>query len=199
MNNLFTFYTSWIVDGAGYIQTTYHELKKFKLGPVSKINVDPGENEKYLKKPPTFAVDGFPFEEIDTTILKVWKKLWSEVREFMGIILYAVDILCNAVSSMNIVQIGQKCRDAYNSGWGEPNSTTTKISDLKSRWPIENQEEYIYCRKIIEGEDTAEHEARVNHQMYEGFKDLLNSDIDMAPEICVAVEFSIKHHKPPDV
>ena len=69
----------------------------------------------------------------------------------MGIILYAVDILCNAVGSINIVQIGQKCRDAYNSGWGEPNFTATNISDLKSRRPIENQEEYIYCRKTIKG------------------------------------------------
>ena len=64
-NNSFTFYTSWIVDGAGYIQMTYHELKKFKLGPVSNIEIDLGENEKHLKKPPTFAVDGCPFEETD--------------------------------------------------------------------------------------------------------------------------------------
>ena len=71
MNNSFTFYTSWIVDGAGYIQTTYHELKKFKLGPVSKIDVDLGANEKHLKKPPTFAVDGSLFKDTDSTVLKV--------------------------------------------------------------------------------------------------------------------------------
>ena len=82
---------------------------------------------------------------------------------------------------------------------GEPNFTAANISDLKSRRPIENQEEYIYCRKTIEGEDTAEHEARVNHQLYEGFKDLLDSDIEMAPEIHAAVEFSMERHKPPDV
>ena len=117
----------------------------------------------------------------------------------MGIILYAVDILCDAVSSMNIVQIDQKCRDAYNSGWGEPNFAATNISDLKSRWPIENQEEFIYCRKTIEGEDTAEHEARVNCQLHKGFKDLLDSDIDMSPEICAVVEFSYEHTKPPNV
>ena len=35
-NNSFTFYSSWTVDGAAYIQTCYHELKKFKLGPISK-------------------------------------------------------------------------------------------------------------------------------------------------------------------
>ena len=43
MNNLFTFYTSWLVDVAVYIQTTYHELKKFKLGPVLNINIDLGK------------------------------------------------------------------------------------------------------------------------------------------------------------
>ena len=131
VNNSFTFYTSWLVDGAGYIQMTYHELKKFKLGPVLNIQIDPGQNEKYLQKLPTFAVDGCEFEATDKNILKVWEKLWSEVREFMGIIFYAVDILCNAVSSMNIVQIGQKHTDAYISGWGEPNFTATNTSDLK--------------------------------------------------------------------
>ena len=33
-NNSFTFYSSWTVDRAAYIQTCYHELKKFKLGPI---------------------------------------------------------------------------------------------------------------------------------------------------------------------
>ena len=166
---------------------------------MSKIDVDLGANEKHLKKPPTFAVDGSSFKETDSTVLKVWKNLWSEVREFMGITLYGVDILCDAVSSMNTAQIGQKYRDAYNSGWAEPNFTATNISDLKSRWPIKNQEEYIYCRKTIEGEDTAEHEASVNCWLHKGFKDLLDSDIDMSPEICAAVEFSYGHTKPPDV
>ena len=119
MNNLLTFYTSWIVDGAGYIQMTYHELKKFKLGPVSKKDVDPGANQEHLKAPPSFAVNGYPFKETDTTVLEVWKKLWSEVREFMRIILYAVDILYNAVSAMDIHTVGQKWRAAYDSGWRE--------------------------------------------------------------------------------
>ena len=52
MNNSFTFYSSWIVDGAGYIKTTYHELRKFKLGPVSKLDVDPGAEQEHLQAPP---------------------------------------------------------------------------------------------------------------------------------------------------
>ena len=199
MNNSFTFYTSWLVDGAGYIQMTYHELKKFKLGPVSNINIDPGKNEKHLQLPPTFSMDRSEFEETDKSILKVWGKLRSEVRECMGIILYAVDILYDTVSSMNIVQIGQKCKDAYTSGWEEPNFTATNISDLKSRQPIKNQEDYVYCRKTIEGEDTAEHEARVNCQLYKGFKDILDSDVEMSPEMCAVVGFSMECHKPPNV
>ena len=72
-NNSFTFYTSWIVDGAGYIQMTYHELKKFKLGPVSKKDVDLGANQEDLNAPPSFAVNGHAFKETDTTLLKCGK------------------------------------------------------------------------------------------------------------------------------
>ena len=46
------------MDGAGYIQTTYHELRKFKLGPVSKLDVDPGAEQEHLQAPPLFAVNG---------------------------------------------------------------------------------------------------------------------------------------------
>ena len=84
---------------------TYHELKKFKLGPISNINIDPGKNSKHLELPPTFSMDGSDFVETDKSVLQVWGKLQSKVREFMGIVLYAVDILCDAVSSMNIIQV----------------------------------------------------------------------------------------------
>ena len=198
MNNSFTFYSSWIVDGAGYIQTTYHELKKFKLGPVSKIDVDPGANQEHLKVPPSFAVNGNAFTETDTIVLEVWKKLWSEVREFMTIILYAIDILCNAVSAMKVDTVGQKCRAAYDSGWKEPNFTVTNISDLRSRWPINNQE-FIYCRKTIEGENPTEYAARYNCLVHEGFKQLMDSDSPLVtPEICEAVKFSYERTKPPE-
>ena len=71
MNNSYTFYSSWIVDGAGYIQTTYHELRKFKLGPVSKLDVGPGAKQEHLQAPPSFTVNENAFTETDATVLKV--------------------------------------------------------------------------------------------------------------------------------
>ena len=173
------------MDGAGYIQTTCHELKKFKLGPVSKLDVDPGAKQEHLQPPPSFAVNGNAFTETDATVLKLWKNLWSEIREFMTIILDAIDILCDAVSAMHVDTVCRKCRGAYESGWKEPNFTATKVSDLKSRQPTNNQEEFVYCRKTIEGEDPAEYAARYNCMVHKGFKQLMDSDSPLVtPEIC---------------
>ena len=111
----------------------------------------------------------------------------------------AVDIMCEALSDMDINAISQNCHTAYNSGWGEPNFTAGDISELKSRRHIKNQEEYIYCRKAMEGEDTADHEARANQQLYEGFKEIWESGVPMSAEMRAAIEFGMNHHKPPNV
>ena len=81
----------------------------------------------------------------------------------------------------------------------EPNFTTGDISELKSRQCINNQEQYIYCRKMMEGEDTADDEERANQQLYEGFKEIWESGVEMSEEMCVAVEFGMNKHKPPNV
>ena len=54
----FTFYSSWIVDGAAYIQTYYHELRKFRIGPITKLDEDEDKDAEHLKLPPTFAMHG---------------------------------------------------------------------------------------------------------------------------------------------
>ena len=143
-------------------------------------------------------MNGNAFTETDATVLKVRKNLQSEIREFMTIILDAIDILCDSVSAMHADTVCKKHRAAYESGWKEPNFTATKVSDLKSRQPITNQE-FIYCRKTIEGEDPAEYAARYNRMVYEGFKQLMESDSPLVtPEIREAVKFSYQCTKPPD-
>ena len=64
---------------------------------------------------------------------------------------------------------------------------------------MDNQEQYIYCRKMMEGEDTADYHARASQQLYEGFKEILESDVPMSDEMHAAVEFGMNHHKPPNV
>ena len=198
-NNSFTFYNSWLVDGAAYVATTYHELRKFKLGPISNINTDLEKNAEHLKLPPSFGMDGNEFVESDKKIQEVWDSLWSEVRELIGILMYAVDVMADAVSNMDIQKIAHNREVAYTSGWVEPNFTAADNSDLKFKCPIQNQEEYIYCRKTMEGEDTVDHDARVNQQLYEGFKNVLDSNVQMSDELRSVVESGLNHHKPRDV
>ena len=199
-NNLFTFYSSWTVDGAACIQTCYHELKKFKLGPISKLDVDDDKDAEHLQTPPLFAINGnADFVENDKDVLKVWGELRSEVREFIGILMHAVDILCEAVCVMEIETVAENRNTSYTSGWVEPNFTSGDIRELKTRRLIEKQEEFIYCRKTMEGEDSSAHQERVNKQLYEGFKELLQSDVQMSEEMHAAVEYGCNHHKPPEV
>ena len=55
-----------------YIQTCYHELKKFKLGPISKLDIDVDKDAEHLQVPPWFAINGDAiFVEHDKNVLKV--------------------------------------------------------------------------------------------------------------------------------
>ncbi|MCG8621179.1 MAG: hypothetical protein MJE68_04120 [Proteobacteria bacterium] len=110
MNNSFTFYNSWLVDGAAYVQTCYYELRKFKLGPISKLENDLEKDTEDLKLPPGFTVNGQEFAETDKKIQETWNGLRSEIRIFMGIIWYVVD-----------KEIARNHEAAYISGWVEPN------------------------------------------------------------------------------
>ena len=188
------------MDGAAYIQTCYHELRKFKLGPTTKLDEDDDKDAEHLQLPPTFAINGNAnYVETDANILKVWGNLQSEIRGFIGVLFRAVDITCEALCDMDINAIAENHNTSYTSGWGELTFTASDIAELKSRRPIDNQEQYIYCRKTMEGEDTDDHHARANKQLYEGFKEILESDVPMSDEMHAAVEFGMNHHKPPNV
>ena len=184
-------------NGAAYIQTCYHELRKFKIGPITKIDEDEDKNAEHLQLPPTFAINGnADFEETDENVLKVWGNLRSEIRGFIRVMFRAVDIMCKAISEIDINAISENCHAAYNSGWGELKFTAGDISELKSRQRIKNPEEYIYCRKMMEGEHTAYHHERANKQLYEGFKEIWESGVLMSAEMRAAIEFGMNHHKP---
>ena len=45
----------------------------------------------------------------------------------------------------------------------------------------------------MEGEDAADHHARASQQLYEGFKEILESDVPMSDEMCAAVKFGMNH------
>ena len=52
---------------------------------------------------------------------------------------------------------------------------------------------------MMEREVTADHEARADQQLYEGFKEIWESDVPMSAEMHAAIEFGMNHHKPPNV
>ena len=170
------------------------------MGRSQNLDVDDDKDAEHLQTPPLFAINGnADFVENDKDVLKVWGELRSEVREFIGILMHAVDILCEAVCVMEIETVAENRNTSYTSGWVEPNFTSGDIRELKTRRPIEKQEEFIYCQKTMEGEDSSAHQERVNKQLYEGFKELLQSDVQMSEEMRAAVEYGLNRHKPPEV
>ena len=67
------------MDVAAYIQTCYHELRKFKLGPITKLDKDNDKDAEHLQLPPIFAINGNAnYVETDANIVKVWGNLQSE-------------------------------------------------------------------------------------------------------------------------
>ena len=51
----------------------------------------------------------------------------------------------------------------------------------------------------MEGEDTANHHARASQQLYEEFKEILESGVLMSDKMHAAVKFGMNHHKLPNV
>ena len=50
----------------------------------------------------------------------------------------------------------------------------------------------------MEGEDSNEHYEKANEQLYQGFKQILESDVQMSTEMRAAVQYSVNRHKPPN-
>ena len=142
------------------VKTEYDESWKFSLGPVYDISKDPGTNLEEWKTPPSFdtvadAACTVCSEECGV-IVDAWQKLRSELRQFLSALIYSIDVLTLQIALMQVEEVAQKRIAAYKSGgWEEPRFNTSENPLYRSNREIENQEDFIYSRRRMEGDDDA--------------------------------------------
>ena len=183
----------------GRIETHQMEMPKYRLGGVSSLDPadDPDACHKDLEYPPPYLLcqNGFAEKtmyEDDAEIMRIWTGMRSEQRRYLRCIIATVDFVCGLVTDMPLSVIRQRRQIAYEGGWVEPFFVETSKSDLKSHRPIREPERFIYCRKNMESAEETALEEKMAKQMYDDYKKLLESDMEMSPEFRSVVENAMK-------
>ena len=95
-------------------------MRRFKLGPITKLDEDDDKDSEHLQLPLTLAINGNAnYVETETNVLKVSGNLQSEIRGFIRVLFKAVYIICKALCDMDINAIAEHRNTAYTSGTGE--------------------------------------------------------------------------------
>ena len=93
------------------------------------------------------------FVEESDVIVEAWQGLRSELRQFLHALIYFIDILTLQISLMKPEEVAQKWAAAYvNDGWDKPRFTTSENPVYKSNHDINNQDDFVYSKSLMEGD-----------------------------------------------
>ena len=197
-NNCFRFFLSRKNIGRGKVFTRVCETKKYKLGSVTDITIDNDDDIEWLQVPPPFLTRergvATPCLERNDEILEMWGKQRSEVRGFVFALVQALDWLVQAISEMDIKEVGRCRTRAFHAGVKEPGFLATNIPDLKSRRPINQPENFIYCARTMEGEDFAKNNAALHDYLYKVYKRIADSNLQLSDELKRTVDHGLVFH-----
>ena len=116
----------------------------------------------------------------------------SEQKFYLKCIITTIDYICGIVSEMPVDVIRHKHETAYMAGWLEPCFVETSKIDLKTHRPIPNQDRFIYCKKNMDTPEEAAIDANLAQAMYDNYRNILEQDIEMAPEVRGFMENAMK-------
>ena len=199
-NNSFILYRSKILSGPRTIQTKYDESNKYDLGPISDIANDAGADIPGLEEPPTFDAGSDALcrvvKEEDAKVLECWSSLRSEIRRFLCAVLWAIDVLSAELTGMDVEEVRQGRQEAYEQGWGEPSFSATANADLRSKRPIDNQDDFIYCKRTMDPVG-AQQDAIIAAGLAQDYRSTIQNNPQLSQEVRAAFETSIQRHSSP--
>ena len=175
------------------------EMPKYRLGGVSSLDPagDPDAAHWDLEYPPPYflvedSYAGKTMYEEDAKVLAIWRSMRSELRKYVRCLIACADFVCGLVSDMPLNVIRERRQLCYDEGWVEPFFLETSKSDLKSHRPIIEQQQFIYCRQTMDSAEDIAVEEKLRKDMYDDYKKLLESDIELSPGFRTVVENAMK-------
>ena len=201
-NSSFTFYQFAKDVASGRIKVTYHELPKYALEAVTDINVDLDGNNAELAEPPTYSIPddngGYivEYEERHQRIRTAWEAMRSEQKRIVNAILHAIDIIAEHISTLDLQDVADKCKNSFVKGFKEPFFLATSEPDMKSRRLILAPEKFVYCTRTIEGGMSPEEVREFNKMMFKHYYNvLLNGGDEVNEEIRKMCQDGMRVHK----
>ena len=82
--------------------------------------------------------------EHDESILDSWHALRSELRMFLHVMSYAIDILVAHFSSLD------KRAESFSVGWREPDFLFTNVHELQTKREIIEPQRFLYSKAMME-------------------------------------------------
>ena len=76
--------------------------------------------------------------------------------------MYAIDILAEHFSTLDLKDVKRKRNKAFNMGWKEPEFRMTTVLDLQTKREIENLDRFIHCKATMEPELTGDFEDKLH-------------------------------------
>ena len=117
------------------------------------------------------------------------ENLWSEVRKFLATLFYTIDILSAEITEMDVQTVCEEWQEAYEGGRGEPSFSVTSNVDFKAKHTIQNQEDFIYCKRTIDPA-AAQQDAIISA----GLSQAIQNTPNRSQEVRAAFKQSILHH-----
>ena len=120
--------------------------------------------------------------ENNRDVLACWRKLRSEIRKFLVALLYSLDVLSLEITDMDIEAVRAEREQAYEDGWAEPSFSAMANADLKTKRAIQNQEDFIYCKRTMDPV-AAQQDAIIAAGLSDSFRSAIQNNPNLTQDI----------------
>ena len=114
----------------------------------------------------------------------------SEIRKFVVALLYSLDVLSLEITDMDIEAVRAEQEQAYENGWPEPSFFAMANADLKTKHAIQNQEDFIYCKRTMDPV-AAQQDAIIAAGLSDSFRSAIQNNPNLTQDIRNAFEESV--------
>ena len=84
--------------------------------------------------------------------------------------MYAVDILAEPFSTLNLKEVKRMHNKAFNKEWKEPEYRMMTVCDLQTKREIKNPDRFLYCKATMDLELAGDFEDKLHEDFVEQYR-----------------------------
>ena len=84
--------------------------------------------------------------------------------------MYAVDILAEPFSTLNLKEVKRMHNKAFNKEWKEPEYRMMTVRDLQTKREIQNRDRFLYCKATMDPELAGDFEDKLHEDFVEQYR-----------------------------